>query len=215
MIYLQQFDFKIEHRTGKKMPHVDYLSRSPVEQPMIHHPEELTEETFVGQVCVSRKIKYVIAFIYNAYGPWMSVRTDRRKEIYNLHQSLEGAVETEDSNSFEAALRKLREETGLRIHQSRSKWIGYDPKYDCDIYAIELDIGKNPRWTEQDKMGPWGIIPWDMYINMAASRLLTPTYCIHTKMFLKEAGIISSEVNVTFDDMVEEMRYDPEDASDK
>jgi len=103
------------------MPHVDYLSRSPVEQPMIHHPEELTEETFVGQVCVSRKIKYVIAFIYNAYGSWMSVRTDRRKEMYGLHQSPEGAVEAEDSNSLEAALRELREETGLRIHQLRSK----------------------------------------------------------------------------------------------
>ena len=69
MIYLQQFNFRIEHRAGKKMPHVDYLSRSPLEQPMIHHLEELTEETFVGQVCVSRKIKYVMAFIYNAYGP--------------------------------------------------------------------------------------------------------------------------------------------------
>ena len=31
MIYLQQFDFKIEHRAGKKMPHVDYLSRSLLE----------------------------------------------------------------------------------------------------------------------------------------------------------------------------------------
>jgi len=31
MIYLQQFDFKIEHRVGKKMPHVDYLSRTPLE----------------------------------------------------------------------------------------------------------------------------------------------------------------------------------------
>jgi len=80
MIYLQQFDFKIEHKAGKKMLHVDYLSRSPLEQPttqpMINHPEEATEETFVGQVCVSRKSKYVMAFIYNAHRPWMSVRTD-------------------------------------------------------------------------------------------------------------------------------------------
>ncbi len=76
MIYLQQFDFKIEHRAGKKMLHIDYLSRSPLEQPMIHHPEEPTEETFVEQVCVSRRIKYVMAFIYNAYRLWMSVRTD-------------------------------------------------------------------------------------------------------------------------------------------
>src|SRR6266542_2618502 len=113
MIYFQQFKFKIEHRAEKKMPHVDYLSRSPLEQLMVHHPEELTEETFVGQVCVSRKTKYVMVFIYNAYGPWMSVRTDRRKEMYDLHQSPGGVIETEDSNSLEAALRELRKETGL------------------------------------------------------------------------------------------------------
>ncbi len=57
-----------------------------------------------------------MAFIYNAYGFWMLVRTDRRKEIYGLHQLSEEAVETEDSNSLEAALRELRKETGLRIH---------------------------------------------------------------------------------------------------
>src|SRR6266498_4311592 len=62
-------------------------------------------------------------------------------------------------------------------------------------------------------MGPWKIIPWDMYINMAASRLLTPTHCTYTEMFLLEVGIISTDVNVTWDDKVEEIRYDPEDAS--
>ncbi len=121
---------------------------------MINHPEKPIEETFVGQICVFRKAKYVMVFIYNAYGSWMSVRTDWKKEMYGLHQSPGGAVETKDSNSLEAALRELREETGLRILQLRPKWIGYDPKYDCDVYAIELDIGENPQWTEQDKMGP-------------------------------------------------------------
>src|SRR6266540_5349890 len=52
IIYLQQFDFKIEHRAEKKMFHVDYLFKLPIEQPMIHHPEELTEETFVSQVYI-------------------------------------------------------------------------------------------------------------------------------------------------------------------
>src|SRR6266542_755288 len=96
-----------------------------------------------------------MAVIYNAYGPWMSVRTDRRKDMYGLHQSPGGAVEIKDSNSLEAALRELREETSLKIHQSRAKWIGHDPRFDCDIYAIKLDIGENPNWTEQDKMGPY------------------------------------------------------------
>ena len=50
---------------------------------------------------------------------------------------------------------------------------------------------------------------------MAASRLLTLTHCSYTEIFLIEAGIISSEVNVTFDDKVEEIRYDPKDAPDE
>ncbi len=62
-------------------------------------------------------------------------------------------------------------------------------------------------------MGPWGIIPWDMYINMTASRLLTPTHCTHIEMFLIEAGIIAKGINVTWDDKVKELQYDPEDAS--
>jgi len=41
--------------------------------------------------------------------------------MYGLHQSSGGAIEIKDSNSLEAALRELREETGLRIHQTRSK----------------------------------------------------------------------------------------------
>ena len=69
MIYLQQFDFKIEHRAGKKMPYVDYLSRSLIEQSIINHPEKPTEEIFVGQICISRKARYVMAFIYNTYRP--------------------------------------------------------------------------------------------------------------------------------------------------
>ncbi len=76
MIYLQQFNFKIKYRIEKKMPHIDYLSRLPIEYQMLHKPEELIEKTFIGQVCLSRKAKYVIAFIYNAYGPWMLVRID-------------------------------------------------------------------------------------------------------------------------------------------
>ncbi len=54
-----------------------------------------------------------------------------------------------------------------------------------------------------------------MYINIATSRLLTLTHCSHIKIFLREAGIISIEVNVTFDNRVEEMQYDPEDALDE
>ena len=76
MIYLQQFDFKIEHRVGKKIPHIDYLFRSLIEHQMLHELEKPIEKIFVGQICLSRKAKYIMAFIYNVYEPWISVRTD-------------------------------------------------------------------------------------------------------------------------------------------
>ncbi len=53
-------------------------------------------------------------------------------------------MKLKDSNSLEAALKELRKETGLRVHHSWAKWIGNDNKFDYDIYAIELDIKKNP-----------------------------------------------------------------------
>src|SRR6266498_4416386 len=133
--------------------------------------------------------------------------------MYGLYQSPGGVVKTKDSNSLDATLRELRKETALRIHPSRAKWLENNLKFDCDIYAIELDIMKNLQWTEQDKMGSWNIISWDMYINMVTSRFLISTHCSYTKIFLIEAGIISLEVNVIFDENVEEMKYDSEDAS--
>ncbi len=50
---------------------------------------------------------------------------------------------------------------------------------------------------------------------MVVSRFLTPTHCIHIKMFLLEAEIISTDVNVIFDDKVEKIRYDSEEVSDE
>ncbi len=85
-----------------------------------------------------------MTFIYNAYGLWISVRTDQKKKMYGLYQFLGRRVKSTDSNSLKAALRELREETALRIHHSRAKWIGNDDRFDCDIYAIELDIEENP-----------------------------------------------------------------------
>ena len=74
--------------------------------------------------------------------------------MYGLHQSPGGGVESKDSNSLEAALRELREETDLKIHFSWVKWLGNNQKFDCDIYAIKLNIRENPQWTEQNKIGP-------------------------------------------------------------
>jgi len=103
------------------MSHVDYLSRLLIDYQMLHEPEKPTEEIFIGQVCLNRKVKYVMIFIYNAYRLWMLIRIDWNKEMYSLHQSSGERIESKDNNSLEAVLRKLRKETGLRIYYSRAK----------------------------------------------------------------------------------------------
>ena len=67
MVYLQQFNYTIEYRAGKKMPHVDYLSRNPINE--VEDPEEVA---FVGNIA-HEVIKFGLAFIYNYYGPIMSI----------------------------------------------------------------------------------------------------------------------------------------------
>ncbi len=104
-------------------------------------------------------------------------------------------------------------------HDNLSKYliiVVYYKTLDFQSYnAIELNIGETLRWIEQNKMRLWKIIPWDMYINMAASRLLILTYYTHMEIFLKEAGIISTDVNVTFKEYEEVIQYDPDDASNE
>jgi len=58
----------------------------------------------------------MMVFIYNAYGLWMSVRTDWNKEMYGLHQLPEGEVELIDTYSLNTTLRELREEIDFLIH---------------------------------------------------------------------------------------------------
>jgi len=54
-----------------------------------------------------------------------------------------------------------------------------------------------------------------MYINMVASRLLIPIHCTYMEIFLKEAGIISTEMNVIFDKFDKVLRYDLKNASEQ
>jgi len=44
------------------------------------------------------------------------------------------------------------------------------------------------------------------------SKLVTSTYYTYIKVFLKEAGIISIEVNITFEKHEKVLQYDPNDA---
>jgi len=50
-----------------------------------------------------------------------------------------------------------------------------------------------------------------MYINIAASKLLILTHCTHMEVFLKEAEILFTEVNVTFEEYNEILQFDLKD----
>ena len=50
---------------------------------------------------------------------------------------------------------------------------------------------------------------------MAASRLLILMHCTYTKIFLKEAEIIFTEVNITFEEYDKVFQYDLKDAPDQ
>ncbi len=50
---------------------------------------------------------------------------------------------------------------------------------------------------------------------MVVSKLLTLIHCTHTEIFLIEAEIIFTGINITFDDKMEELQYDLEDAPDE
>ena len=188
------------------MPYVDYLSRNPVNE--VEEPEEVA---FVGNVAYEIT-KFGLAFIYNYYGPIMSIRT--RDYMKGLYQSPCEKQEPNDKTALDLVLRELRKETGLVVVPKRAKWVGIDKFYDCAIYTIELGDGKVPRWMEIDKNGPWEIIPWKQYVNYARMGQTTLTHSTHLNQLLEAAGRQGyAQPSVTFKDMVEGVYFDPADAS--
>ena len=61
------------------MSYIDYLSRFPVDHQIVYKLKELMKKTFVGQVCLNRKARYIIAFIMFMDFEYRSELTDKRK----------------------------------------------------------------------------------------------------------------------------------------
>src|SRR6266542_6814189 len=104
MRYLQQFQFKVQHRSGTRIGHVDYLSREPT------GVSELFEEVFHGGK-ITNLPKFIIVIIYNCYGTFMSICTG--KVMYGLYQSVCG--KTEGKSALQTCMEELWEETRIRI----------------------------------------------------------------------------------------------------
>ena len=59
-----------------------------LDQYPLYESKKFYKKIFIENVNFTRKVKYIMAFIYNAYKSWMSIRTDHRKEMYGLHLRL-------------------------------------------------------------------------------------------------------------------------------
>ncbi len=66
--------------------------------------------------------------------------------MYGFHQSLNGKIESTDAYSLETDFRELKEKIDFRIylHSFKTKWLGHNEKYSCNIYIIELDLEEKP-----------------------------------------------------------------------
>ena len=117
---LATYFFKIEHRLGKKMDHVDYLFR--INQTITEYPQN------------RKDAKYILNILYNNKGVY---RSERYKDpIEELIQVPCEKVDSEET-SYQAVYRETREETGLH---TVSVYLITDKDFNCDVYT--MDIGE-------------------------------------------------------------------------
>ncbi len=197
MWYLQQFQFKVQHRSGTRIGHVDYLSREPTGAP------EPSEEVFHGGK-ITKLPKFVMVIIYNCYGIFMSVRTG--KVMYGLYQSVCG--KTEGKSALQTCMEELWEETRIRILPNRLMWICHDHYFSCDIFELELTEEEEPQWVKKDKHDPWTIFPWDLYLEAVAKGWTIPTHQTHLKEICKVLDIPVKHVSWADEEL--HYYYDPE-----
>ncbi len=132
MEVLATYFFEVEHRSGKKMGHADYLSRIIQTNP--EYPWD------------KKDAKYILNVLYNNKGVYGSERYKNLME--GLIQVSCGKVDSEKT-SYQAVCRETREETGLH---TVPVYLIIDKSFNCDLYTT--DIGeRTPQWIEPSKNG--------------------------------------------------------------
>jgi predicted aspartyl protease len=81
--------------------------------------------------------KYILVVLYDHEGIKMSLRTDWDKPIYNMWQTPGGKVEKGET-SMQAALRELKEETGIKARDWDLKYLFNNNKYNTDVYLCRM-----------------------------------------------------------------------------
>jgi len=120
MKILATYFFKIEHRSGKKMGHADYLFR--INQTNSKYPWD------------RKDAKYILNVLYNNKGVY---GLERYKDL--IERLIQVPCEKVDpgETSYQAMYRETREEIGLH---TAPVYLITDKSFNCDLYT--MDIGE-------------------------------------------------------------------------
>src|ERR1044072_8749310 len=91
--------------------------------------------------------------------------------MYLLYQIPRGKNEEEETTR-QGAVRETFEETGINLKSRRLKFVVYDPKFDCNIYAYKI-LNVTPEQKEPDKMSAWCQYPWQSFKILKDRKKLT------------------------------------------
>ncbi len=132
IIKLWNYDFEAKYRPDLKNRMADFLSWYFIRKE-------------VNQIEITPA--YIGVILYNKKGVWKSVKL--LKKIYKLLQVVFSSIEEYDESSKAAVLREVREKIGLV--EMQLKYLINDPKYDCNIYIIDIERVISER-TESKKI---------------------------------------------------------------
>ncbi len=139
MEVLATYFFEIEHRSGKKMSHADYLFR--INQTNSEYPWD------------RRDVKYILNVLYNDKGVY---RSERYKDL--MKGLIQVPCEKIDpgETSYQAVCRETREKTGL---YTAPVYLITDKDFNCDLYITDIEE-RIPQWMEPSKNRPWTFYTW-------------------------------------------------------
>ena len=94
--------------------------------------------------------------------------------MYFFYQAPEGKAE-QGETAWQAAVWELYEETGLVAKPHKLKFIAYDGKFDCNIYAYHLLAHTFPEQLEPFEMTEWMQYPWESFKILYDRKRLIPS----------------------------------------
>ena len=157
------------------------------------NPLEETKEFEETEIFLNNPT-YVLNIIYiineNNIGIYLSRRTQKSKEMYNMWQSSGGKVEKGES-SAQVALRETLEETGIQLKENDIKYLFNDARFNCDVYVTQLRENQVPQQTEPQKQGLWKLVNLEDYEQLAVNGKTTSTHTTHLDLI--KQGILGPQ----------------------